>query len=216
MKLLKWLFVLAIAVSGCKKDKGSLSVTGQVTNAVTGQPVSGVQVVLKSRDLSGGTYITTPVTAATATTDASGYYTLEWQRRSSSEYILSANKSGYISYSESINPDLFNGTPNQTRNFGMPALAWLRIHIQNVNPFDAADEVTFQLTSGYQSCGASCCNGLPVVIPGMVVDSVYVCQVYGGGTVSWQALATHNGNTQTQQNAAVAVAFDTVQINLNY
>lgn len=217
MRLLYSFLLLSILLSSCKKDpNNTLSLTGRITDPVSGNGIQNATVTLRSQDLSGGTFTSTFVTAARATTDASGNYTLQWDKRTSAEYRLEGNKSGHISYQESINPDVFNNGIEQTRNFGMPSLAWITVRIKNVNPFDNADEVIFQLTGGYQDCGSTCCSGMPVSYNGINVDSLSTCQVYGGSSITWQAIVTKNSITNTLSNGAVAVPFDTTVIEVNY
>lgn len=206
----------ALVLSSCRKQKNiEYSLKGNIVDPNGNTPVSGVQVKLLVNKLDGGNFNSAFETIASTTTNANGDYTFTFNRENATAYKITYSRQFHFGSELEINPDDLNEEVDNIYNFDMPSMAWLRIHISNTNPFDANDEIDFQISDGAYNCGA-CCGTSIQTFTGMNVDTVVYCLNDGNHNVTGTGFYTKNGVGSTTSQTVYAEAYDTTDIIINY
>lgn len=170
---------LILTVWGCRKnDTFQLEIIGNAVSTYDGAALSGVQVQLWEKVLENGSLSNTPVLAASATTDGSGAYRLEFERKNASEYDVRYSGDGLISGSRFINPEsVVPGTPRCV-NLDIAEGATVITHLFNANPENELDKIEFRFLNATSPC--VCCTNTEVILLGTDVDSTRTCSEHAG------------------------------------
>ena len=106
--------IFAIGTSSCKKAENHIY--GKITDMSTGEAVSDVTVDLYLTKISSGSFSGTFEKFATATTDAEGNYSLEFEPVAAGEFSLRLSKDGY-------HPNITDFMPEETASEAIPSEA---------------------------------------------------------------------------------------------
>ena len=117
-------------------------------------------------------------TIATTTTDANGKFTFQFEKEKSAGYQIYISKTNYFDNIINIpDADVVAGTP-YTPIYDFFKIAYLKLHVKNVSPYNTSDQIVYSYTSGYLNC-YECCSDVYFVGNGMNYDSTYTCKTYG-------------------------------------
>lgn len=209
--------VLAVAVLivGCRKDPVfELEIIGTATSSADGSALPGVQIQLWEKVLEGGSLSNTAELAASATTDASGAYSMTFERRNASEYDIRYSGSGLVEGSVFINPEsVVPGTPRCV-NLSIPEATNVVTVLVNSNPETVEDEIAFRFLNATSPC--VCCNNDEVVITGNAVDSTRTCIEHSGKWLRYFATVDRISGTYTILDSVYTEPQQDVQILLAY
>ncbi len=215
--LLFVLLALGLSLSACKKNKtATYTIKGQVTDGNLGSGVAGATVLLQVKEVSGGTFNGNYRTISTKLTDGSGNYSFTFDRVNAIDYKISVSKSQHFGTEEVINPDNLSTDSDNTKNYSMNAMAWIRVKLKNVNPDNANDVIIYQLTSGAYDCGSACCGSTAHEFEGTTVDTTFVCLNDGNHDVTGTGFVTKNGQNSSIDETVFLVPFDTTDLIINY
>lgn len=216
VKVLSLILCFTSVLISCRKQKNiEYTLKGTVEDPNGNSPVSGAQVKLLVNKINGGSFNSAFETVATTTTDASGNYSFTFNRENATAYKITYTRQYHFGSELEINPDNLSEDTDNIYDFDMPSMAWLRIHITNTTPFDANDEIDFQITDGAYNCGA-CCGTSIHTFTGMNVDTTIYCLNDGNHNVTGTGFYTKNGAGSTTSQTVYAQAYDTTDIVINY
>ena len=189
------LFLLAIFVFGCKKNKDSkMTIVGNVSDNGNGNAVAGSVIKLYYKPYQNGVFMTTYSFLTSTTTDASGNYTFLTEKPATSDFKFVVETSNYFNTEKVINPDNLSLKEDNTINFKADASGSLLIHLKNNTPYDTNDYFQFQTLGLNYSC-STCCSSSPIVKIGNVVDTSFTCMRYANRFINFTWFKTKNGIT---------------------
>jgi hypothetical protein len=138
MKNIFFLFLTILTITSCGK-KDFTSVEGHVFEKGSNKPVANAQVIFSrcvSGDGTGAAAVCTDI--ETVTTDANGKYVFTKEKDDADRYRIRAEKTNYGKPVE-VFQTADAGKCTEDINFTLPAFAWIKFHVKNVNPFDDGD-----------------------------------------------------------------------------
>ena len=205
----------AVLIVGCRKDPVfELEIIGTATSAADGSALPGVQIQLWEKVLEGGSLSNTAELAASATTDATGAYSMTFERRNASEYDIRYSGSGLVDGSVFINPEsVVPGTPRCV-NLSIPEATNVVTVLVNSNPETVEDQIAFRFLNATSPC--VCCNNDEVVITGNAVDSTRTCIEHSGKWLRYFATVDRISGTYTILDSVYTEPQQDVQILLAY
>ncbi|MGC6532084.1 MAG: hypothetical protein ACON34_03690 [Flavobacteriales bacterium] len=205
----------AVLIVGCRKGPVfELEIIGTATSAADGSALPGVQIQLWEKVLEGGSLSNTAELAASATTDATGAYSMTFERRNASEYDIRYSGSGLVDGSVFINPEsVVPGTPRCV-NLSIPEATNVVTVLVNSNPETVEDQIAFRFLNATSPC--VCCNNDEVVITGNAVDSTRTCIEHSGKWLRYFATVDRISGTYTILDSVYTEPQQDVQILLAY
>jgi len=136
------IFLFSILLfASCKKDFEGIEIKGRITEVGSGKPVSGAKVTIVGRGSDGSPWLSGGGISAivdSVFTDANGHYSYRNVESPFGGYIILISKDKY----QPANPPhgFDNGFPHNF-DYQLQPYAWVKIHLKNVNPFNAWDKV---------------------------------------------------------------------------
>ena len=208
------LLVLIILLSTCKKEDLELYITGNVSDPNQMMTVAGASVVLSGKELSGGTFNNNFNTIASTATNGNGDFEFQFERRTISQYRIRVTKEGYFEKNILITGDAVQ--PDVTYNVNIESIpkAYYKLRLENSNPFDDTDRITYRNTNAELAC--NCCNDQNVTILGMAVDTTYTCIHEGASWLKYFYEVEKNNNTNSFIDSVYLIPFDTTANHITY
>lgn len=208
------LFSLIILLSTCKKEDLELHLTGNISDPNQMTVVAGASVVLAGKELSGGTFNNNFNTIASSVTNGNGHFVFQFERRTISEYRIRVTKDGYFEKNILITGDAVQ--PDVTYNVNIEAIpmAYYKLRIENTNPFDDSDRISYRNTNADLDC--SCCNDQNVTMIGTTVDTTYTCVHEGAQWLKYYYEVEKNSNTNSTIDSVYLLPFDTTANHITY
>lgn len=204
-----------LTINACKKDDKTIQVSGTVTDA-SGNKIEGVTVNLQGTILQGGAYSSSFSDIESAKTDANGFYEINTDWQTVGKYKITLFKYNYFeSYQEYIADEISKGS-KVTKNLNINPVAWLKMIVNNTDPYDESDKITFKYDSKETPLCYDCCNNNPTLGEGMIYSNTSKCKLPGNknAKISWTVLK--NGEIKTFSENIFCPAFDTTAFNINY
>jgi hypothetical protein len=207
---------MLFSVFGCEdKDADRIILSGTVYDQLQKIPLAGAEVLLTGKVIQGGTFNPDPSTIAVAFTDANGSFSINTGQLKASDLVLKVVKENYFTLSKELTSnDLSAGKPYQADQYLDP-VGWIRLRVQNVNPGDATDLITYRILSDNPAC-SDCCNSTYVQGEGPHYDQKSVCRTKAGttATVIWNI---HKWNFSTSDTTILNIPlFDTIAYKITY
>jgi len=207
--------VITLSLGGCNKDDGRIRIEGTVTDAVQGLPLAGAAVALTGKVIKGGTFNPDPSVIVTVVTDADGFFQIDIAQVKASEMALTVSSERYFNQTKELTIQEVSSGKKYTDNWSLHPEGWVRLRVQNTQPGDATDLITWRILSDNPDC-SDCCNSTWVQGYGMQYNNVALCRTKGAttATVAWNV---HKWNFSTADTAQLQVPlFDTVNFHLKY
>ena len=137
------LFIIVLLISflgGCKKDK-STRIEGRVLEKGSKKPVAGAKIIFSECVAGEGTFSPSVCLDLESTlTDADGKYVFVKASDTAERYRIRAEKDNYGKPVE-VYQVATAGEKTKNMDFTLPAFAWVKFHVKNVNPVDESDYV---------------------------------------------------------------------------
>jgi hypothetical protein len=162
----------------CKKeDNFKYILNGTVKNARSGQSISSASVDVTQQLVSGGSFSTNFVYAASGNTDGAGFYELSWTREVAAAFKLTAEKAGYFERIYELSPDNMSTGEAYSRNVLLYPIATIEMHLINTGSTNVNDVLNFRYDDTEFDC--DCCNESWINLTGIDADTTFTCQLYG-------------------------------------
>lgn len=208
------LCVLIILLSTCKKEDLELHITGNVSDPNQLTMVVGASVVLSGQELSGGTFNNNFNTLVSTTTNGNGHFEFLFERKTIAQYKIRVTKEGYFEKTILITGDAVQ--PDATYNVNIEAIpkAYYEIHLENVNPIDDLDRISYRNINADLEC--DCCNNQTVTLFGITIDTSYICVHQGAKWLKYYYEVEKNSITNSLVDSIFLTPFDTISEHVEY
>ncbi len=206
------LILMLVALAGCDKKTDVFMFDCVVFDDRVNAAVADAAVVMKVQRADGG-FNPNFETVGSATTDANGRFYIEVDKEVFYSFRVDVTHSNHFAESFSINPDDVPFSTAYSTTFSVDPKAWIAIHLINQNMSQSA---MFSIDSDNDNC-SECCTNSNTIVQGSMVDSVFVCPVYGEQQVGVNGNYTdENGGTFQIAETAYVQAFDTTTVTVIY
>lgn len=199
--------VLSLALS-CKKENRETTARGIVRDFVTKNPLEGVEVYLQARpkdQTSNFTY----QTVEKQITGGDGAYCFKFKPEKDLVYALEWQKPSECYFDGSFPRGIDKGVENEV-NIDLHSWVILKLHLQNIAPFDSNDAVCFYFDKNTPD---SCYNPTVGTSINYLLDAGYG-NAYDYWFIKW--VVTKNGITTTGLDSILVLPCDTVIYDLFY
>lgn len=186
------IFILLILMS-CSKDTKTIKISGNVKDPMQNKAVSGAKVVLSANKISSGIYSNNYVELASANTDANGNYSFEIEQEIVNGYRFTIIKDQYFDNQVDIKTELINDKESFKKDFSIYPSATINMHIENLIPSSANDNISFRFQNADQNC-STCCNSTYINGAGSSYNQTIECKVVGNRYLVFDYTITQNGN----------------------
>jgi uncharacterized RmlC-like cupin family protein len=133
------LSILIVSFLGSCGKKDYTSIEGQVLEKGSNKPIANAQVIFSECVAGEGTGSNSIcLDVETVLTNAQGKYIFTKEKDDATYYRIRAEKNNYGKPVE-VFQTADAGQSTKNLNFTLPAFAWIKFHVKNVNPFDDDD-----------------------------------------------------------------------------
>lgn len=192
-----------------------MEIVGKITDNGNGAGVAGVTVKIEYKPYENGVYTATYSTLTSATTDASGNYSISVEKPNTDGFKFTVSGSNYFPAEKIVNPDNLTTTTANTQNFSIDASGFLVIHIKNTSPVAPDDFIQFTMTGLNYTC-SDCCGNSPIQKTGMTVDTTFTCRRYANRNIEYSKIITKAGSTNVVPGTIYLGAGTTVNLDIFY
>ena len=214
MKTHLWLLVVVLLASSCRENNEiSLVIEGQILDSRNNWGVSDVNVRLDEKVIEGGTLTSAFGTVTSVTTNADGYFRIEFPRKNALSYRLRLTKTGYFSNEFEINPDDVNSDAPYSTNLTIIPQAEIQVNLRNVSAESDADFMRFRKLNAFFEC--ACCNNDFVNCYGASVDTSFTCTLFGDHNLSY-IYTVYRSEVTEVVDSIFCPAFHTTELTIEY
>lgn len=204
-----------LTINACKKDKKTIQLSGIISDA-SGNKVEGVTVNLQGTLLQGGAYSSGFSDIASAKTDANGYYEINTDWQTVGKYKITLFKYNYFENSKEYIADDIPIGSEVTKNLNIHPIAWIKIIVNNTDPYDNSDRISFKYDSEDTPVCSDCCNNTPTLGYGMIYSNTSKCKLYGNKNAKISWTVQKHSEIKTYSENVFCSAFDTTAFNIDY
>ncbi len=218
LNLIALLFLLtAITLTGpgCNKDDDHIKIDGTVTDPALSIPVQEAEVYLYGKVFEGGHFNPTSSVITAVTTDEQGKFNINIKQVKASNFELVVEKNQYFTYTKSLSTQDISSGKSYTASVNLHPEGWLHLHVQNTNPYNSSDLITYRILSDNPSC-PDCCNSTYLQGQGKTYNVESYCRSKGKTTVSIVWNVHKGGNSKADSAFVVLPVFDTAYYHLAY
>ncbi|MEI6823645.1 MAG: carboxypeptidase-like regulatory domain-containing protein [Bacteroidota bacterium] len=217
MKYIKPIVIISLIaivyfIFSCKKDTSStIIINGRVFDPNQNTYVANANVQFLSSKIQSGTYNPSYNTVASATTDASGNFHIEYTKDKDVGFQIMVSGAKYFDQTYDILvTDMPGGTYTPTYN--IYAEAYFKMHVKNMTN---SNQIGYTFTNTQPSC-YTCCNQSPINGVGTSYDTTVFCKTYGSQKIHVQWSVLKNGNYHQLDSMVYCAPFDTTSFVLYY
>ena len=190
-------------------------VQGLVTSNIDGSPCVGFDIEFEQQIIEAGSFNGFYETAATTTTDAYGFYSLEFPRKSAIYFRINIEQDGWFPIVNEINPE--DLTPDVVFDYDVitTPIADLEIKVMNTPPAYASDKLRVRLLKTFEEY--STCDAEWRVFNGATIDSTWACTTPGDIWMPYLFIdQTDPENEVNTIDSMFCESFETTTINVVY
>ncbi len=213
--IMMFLISVLLLETSCKKEEKKIKVWGYVADA-SGNKVSGVKVNLQGTLLEGGSYSSGFSDIASANTNSIGNYEIITDWKVVDKYKIKLFKQNYFDNSfEYLASEIPSGA-EVNKNLTMHPVAWIKIVVNNINPYDENDQISYKYDNNETINCFDCCNNSSIVGNGMLYSNILVCKLKGNATAKVSWVVKKDNVIQTYSQNVFCNAFDTTEVSINF
>lgn len=203
MRLVLCLFACSLGLLSCEKPNENFSLEGKTIDASSGMSLPYVTVLFEQKALINGVFTDYFLEAASATTDGSGNYKLEWKKESIIEAQLAVSREYYYAQEMSIAPDDLRGTDVLSKNIALWPESNVLVSLTNLS---GASTIQFNWVETNFVC--SCCTNETRTFQNLS-DTVFQCNVYGGKWLKYNCVINSTAGTEFLLDSLFCLPFQT-------
>lgn len=214
-------FFLALSISfvlletSCKKEEKKIKISGYVADAA-GNKVSGVKVNLQGTLLEGGSYSSGFSDIASSNTNSLGNYEILTEWKVVDKYKIKLFKQNYFDNSYEYLADDIPSGAEVSKNLIIHPVAWIKISVNNINPYDDNDQISYKYDNNETFNCFDCCNNSSVIGNGMIYSNVLICKLKGNANAKVSWVVKKDNQIQSYNQNVFCSAFDTTEVSINY
>jgi hypothetical protein len=179
-----------------------------------GMPSAGFEVELEEIVLENGVLNGFFQTAATTTTDALGYFIMEFPRKSALEYRLNVEYDGWFPLVLDLDPNDFQPNIPVSLDLQTTPISHLEIVVKNAPPSFDTDKMRVRLLKSFTEF--SNCHTEWVVIHGASIDTTWNCILPGEIWMPYLSIDQSADDDISTTDSVFCTSFETVTINITY
>ncbi len=163
---------------GCKK-KNSIdhTIKGKVVNLSTGGAVSNAEVDLKARIIAGGVYNLNLVSIGKSSSNGSGDYVIDFERKNTEEYELHVSGTNFFPQIVVVSTDAMYSSNPKDYQIGVYTSSSVEVRFKNADlESDSSAVFSYAYQGPEQNC--ECCPKSVITKIGEV-DTTFQCSTYG-------------------------------------
>jgi hypothetical protein len=165
--------IVILSLSGCKKNDSELAIKGAITDATSGEGISGVELAISKNGLSSGSFNPTFNLIEKNYSNWDGTYEIVFSNENAGEYKIDLKKSDYLNSSVFLSSEEVLAAQPFILNKSLLPSGLLQVNINNEIPGSADDYISFQLSDYEIPC--SCCPVGLMEFSGPVIDYESTC-----------------------------------------
>lgn len=208
MKKIFLLLIAGLFIVSCKKESSEINLSGSLFDSYAGNYVAGATVSIQANGVVGGIYNAGYTTVASGVTDANGHFEFIIDESAYDSFRFTFIKDGYFVTQEiktagNIDPENpFNGS------FNIYSKSIIKLHVQNINPYDNQDIISFYFVNPPSYCSDCCVTG-PIQMEGTNIDTTIYCNSYGDYDLRLSYSYTKNNTNYIYNDTLHTIASDT-------
>lgn len=210
------LFVTALFLLftfSCKKENTEYHLSGLVYNASNNAAMEGVNVTMKKKVVSSGTFNSNFANAVSSTTASDGSFSLIWPRENFAALKLVASKDQYITVEQNFIVEDFNTENLMMTQVPLYPEAFISVHVKNIGDVSEDDVFRYSFINAYFDC--ICCNNEWKNFEGPT-DTTLECRMYGDYWLKYYRQTTTAEQDTLTRDSIFCPAFSTTVLELNY
>ena len=173
------LFVLIALVGfSCEKDPIQYTFEGTITEDQAGSALSGAEVTIYQKPFNNSLTTDNFVIGGTSISDASGNYSITFDREKITEFKINITKDNYFKKDIILNSGEISSENINVHDYEMEAESWVKFNISNSFPSNAADELQLLLSNYREGC-EECAEYDSYSFPGITDTSVKFASTAG-------------------------------------
>jgi hypothetical protein len=186
MKIAQALLLIAIcSLASCKKDDGSIDVSGNIINGTTGQVVPNADIRFLGKLIQNGAYGSNDATLSSATSNTEGHFSCSWKRSNIADLKMKIACDGFITRTINLDQALFDTERENTLSQTIYEEAIAAVHIVNMGNTHPSDQVNFTFyDTPFEDC--VCCAEGWQYFTGMNIDTSFTCRAYGNSWLKYE------------------------------
>lgn len=207
--------IIANSNTSCNKDKNLIKISGYVFDPNNNTYVQGANITVSSIKVSSGFYNSNYTDISSATTEANGSFSFEFDQEKSAGYRFYIFKENYFDHTIDV-PD----ADIQPENIYAPAfelytVSYLKLHVKNSSPYDENDFIAYSYNIDNINC-VDCCTNTVFKGYGTSYDSTYKCKTHGSRNVQINWHVTKWTSDVAYSDTVFCTAFDTTFYEILY
>ncbi len=213
-----FLFVLIsvfVLETSCKKEPKTIKIWGSVSDAA-GNKVSGVKVGLQGTLLEGGSFSSGFSDMASSNTNSSGSYEISTEWKVVDKYKIKLFKQNYFDNSFNYLANDIPSGADVNKNLVIHPVAWIKISVNNINPYDDNDQISYKYDNNEPFTCFDCCNNSSTIGYGSIYSNVLICKLKGNANAKVTWVVKKDNTIQSYNQNIFCTAFDTTEISINY
>lgn len=179
------ILLIALFIASCKKDDGSIDVSGQIINGTTGQVVPSADIRFLGKLIQNGAYGSSDATLTTAKSDEAGYFLCSWKRSNIADLKMKIASEGFITRTILLDQSNFDTEHDNTLNQTIYEEAIASVHIINTGNANPSDQINFTFYHiPFEDC--VCCAEGWQYFTGINIDTSFTCRAYGNSWLKYE------------------------------
>lgn len=216
LEILGVLAMIMLLTGCCREDCANTYILeGTLVSSIQSEPCEGFEIVLEEQVLEGGVLNGFFEEAATTSTDAAGYFRMEFPRKSALAYRVKVEEDGWFNLNEDINPESFVPDVPLILDLVTTPVSELQITVTNMPPSTEDDVARLRLLKSFTAY--SNCHTEWVVLNGEGIDSTWNCVLPGGTWMPYLFIDQTDPEDEISTTDSVfCEPFSSAQIHLEY
>jgi 5-hydroxyisourate hydrolase-like protein (transthyretin family) len=207
--------IFFIFVQSCKKKTDKLTISGYIYDTNESSPAGNVSVSLFAQKITGGSWNANYERINSTTTGSDGKFSFKFDVIKVSGYRLFFEKLNYFTITNDFSGNVVSNGGEYYQSYQIIPVAFLKIHIKNLFPFNLSDYMSYNIVGGTSS-GSDCCSDTISRFHGKNIDITRICKIYGNKNIKIEWIYTKNNNSHPLTTNLFCPAFDTTFIDLFY
>lgn len=211
-----YILIFLITAGCCREDcADTYIISGTVENSNNGDPCVGFEIELEEMVMEGGVLNGFYESIVTTTTDASGFYYIEFPRKQALSYRIGILEDGWFPVLDEIEPNLFTPDVPFDYNIITTPKADLDISVFNAPPSNEIDKMIVRLLKTFDEY--SSCDAEWRVFIGVDIDTTWSCILPGNVWMPYMTIdQTDPENEITTIDSVYCTSFGQATINVVY
>jgi hypothetical protein len=214
IKLASIIFLL-FALNSCKENNNN-QFSGKITDFISGNSISDVNIILESNRISAGSVNTSYTRIGEFKSDSDGRYLFLYEAIPAVSYKMIFSKTGYLE--KTIEFPATDHIATYTRDEQIAAASFLKLRVRNIYPYNQYDKIRIRITGLHNEVCDYCCHNEFREFSGTNINEYISCNIVGGDSIHIMSITERvwMGQPKIDEYTLYAPVNDTLVFNLDY